>query len=188
MKSKWPAMRMPFIKSAEKVQKSHYIYKYKYVQNSQFIKEGLNTSFWHLFLQNWNTFLWIFIYKSNWNTYRTIRAETEYYKCMGCTPNVSLCGMKKIWELEAKCYNNCVYSLLTDLGKENEKKANKTKQNKTEETRINQGEENTGCDSCHLPRVVWKCTKGEKQKKKEAKIRDSNIAINWHSYGKRMMQ
>lgn len=71
---------------------------------------------------------------------------------------------KKIWEVEAKCYNNCVYSLPTDLGKGNEKKKKKTGQ-----AWINQ-EENTGCDSCHLPWVVWKCTKGVKHsEKKEAR-------------------
>lgn len=47
-----------------------------------------------------------------------------------------------------------MYSPPTDLGKENEKKTTTTNQNTTEETRINQGDENTGFDSCHLPWVV----------------------------------
>lgn len=70
---------------------------------------------------------------------------------------------RKIWEVEAKCYNNCVYSLPTDLNKENEK---------TEEARINRGEENTDCDSCHLPWVVWKCTKEWKTVKGEAEKKE----------------
>lgn len=52
------------------------------------------------------------------------------------------------YEMETKCYSNCVYSLPTDFDKENERKK------KTEEARINQGEENTDCDSCHLSWVV----------------------------------
>lgn len=44
---------------------------------------------------------------------------------MGCAPNVILCEKKK--KAKAKCYNNCVYSLPTDLGVENEKKRRKQK-------------------------------------------------------------
>ncbi len=38
------------------------------------------------------------------------------------------------------------------------------------------------------PGLFENVQKERNRKKREAKIRDSNIAINWHSYGKRMMQ
>lgn len=44
-----------------------------------------------------------------------------------------------------------------------------------EEAKINQGEENPGCDSCRLPWVVWKCTKGARNRKKEARTKQEAV-------------
>lgn len=64
-----------FLNRLKKYKKKATIYKYKYIQNSQSIKEGMNASFWHLLLQHWNTFLWVFSYKSNSNMYHTISTD-----------------------------------------------------------------------------------------------------------------
>ena len=57
------------------------------------------------------------------------------------------------------------------------------KKKETEEASINRGEENTGCDSCHLPLGLFENVQKEWNRKKRdtTKIRGSNIAMNWHS-------
>lgn len=82
---------------------------------------------------------------------------------------------KKIWEVEAECYNNCVFSLPTDLGKENGKKKKYKRPELIKEKKM---------------QVVILVTsrglfenvqKERKQKRGKTKIRGSNIAMNWHS-------
>lgn len=135
------------------------IYKYKYIQNSQSIKEGMNASFWHLFLQHWNTFLWVFSYKSNSNKHwQEIRNAWDALWMWFCVKG------KKIREVEAKCYNNCVSALPRDLSKGNEKKKKKQKR----PALIKEKKIQVVILVTSLW-VVWKCTKGTEQKKKKTR-------------------
>ena len=129
-----------------------YIYKYKYIQNSQrgyeckFATSSVSTK--PKYLSRDILLQVIFKYVSHLRHWDRIWNERDAIQ-MGFSDKG-----RKIREVEAKCYDNCVYSLPADLRRKRKKI--------TEEARINQGEANTDCDSCHLPWVVWKCTKGVK--------------------------